>query len=52
MLKDSKRFASTGGSGSAQFDAGKPVSESMLATCFDCHSAITARDLVFTRDSP
>lgn len=52
MVKDSKKYASTGGWGFAQFNDGKPVSEEALKTCFPCHRAIEARDFVFTRYSP
>ena len=48
MIKDSKRFASTGGWGFSQFNDGKAVSEEMRATCFPCHAAAQTRDLVFT----
>ena len=49
MVKDSKKYAATGGWGYAQFNDGKPVDEPMLATCFPCHQAVQARDFVFTR---
>jgi hypothetical protein len=52
MVKDSKKYASTGGWGFAQFDDGKPAGEAVLKACFPCHTAnaaIKARDLVFTR---
>jgi hypothetical protein len=52
MVKDSKKYASTGGWGFAQFDDGKPADEAVLKTCFPCHQAIKARDLVFTRYAP
>lgn len=52
MVKDSKKYASTGGWGFAQFDDGKPAGEAALKTCFPCHQAIQARDLVFTRYAP
>jgi hypothetical protein len=53
MVKDSKKYAATGGWGYAQFDKdGKPVSESDLKKCFPCHQAIKARDFVFTRYAP
>jgi hypothetical protein len=53
MVKDSRRFASTGGWGFAQFDQdGKPANEAVLKTCFACHEAAKARDLVFTRYAP
>jgi hypothetical protein len=48
MIKDSKRFASTGGWGFSQFNDGMAVSEEMRATCFPCHAAAQTRDLVFT----
>lgn len=53
MVKDSKKYAATGGWGFAQFDKdGKPADEAMLNTCFSCHAAIKARDLVFTCYAP
>jgi hypothetical protein len=52
MVKDSGKYASTGGWGFAQFNDGKPVGESMLEACFPCHAAVPARDLVFTRYAP
>jgi hypothetical protein len=52
MVKDSKKYAATGGWGFAQFNRdGKPADEAPLKTCFPCHEAIKARDLVFTRYS-
>jgi hypothetical protein len=52
MVKDSKKYAPTGGWGFAQFENGKPAGQAVLNTCFPCHEAITARDLVFTRYAP
>ena len=53
MVKDSKKYAATGGWGFAQFNKdGKPADEAMLNTCFSCHAAIKERDLVFTRYAP
>ncbi|HKG20851.1 MAG TPA: cytochrome P460 family protein, partial [Blastocatellia bacterium] len=52
MVKDSKKYAATGGWGFAQFDEGKPADETVLNTCFSCHAAIKERDLVFTRYAP
>ena len=50
MVKDSKKYAATGGWGYAQFDKdGKPGPESDLKTCFPCHQAIKERDFIFTR---
>ena len=48
MLKDSRRYASTGGWGFAQFNAGKPAPEETQRTCYACHSIVKARDYVFT----
>jgi hypothetical protein len=52
MIRDSKRYAATGGWGYGQFDGGKSVDESLLRTCFPCHEAVTSRDFVFTRYAP
>src|SRR6266852_9894939 len=53
MVKDSKKYASTGGWGFAHFNKdGTPADEAMLKTCFPCHEAIKARDLVFTQYAP
>jgi hypothetical protein len=52
MVKDSRKYVSTGGWGFAQFDDGKPADEAVLNTCFSCHAAIKERDLVFTRYAP
>ena len=52
MVKDARKYASTGGWGFAHFDDGKPADEAVLNTCFPCHQAIKARDLVFTRYAP
>jgi hypothetical protein len=52
MVKDSRKYAATGGWGFAQFDDGKTADEAVLNTCFACHAAIKDRDLVFTRYAP
>jgi hypothetical protein len=52
MVKDSRKYASTGGWGFAQFDDGKPVDDAALAPCFACHVPVKARDFVFTRYAP
>jgi hypothetical protein len=53
MVKDSKKYAATGGWGYAQFDMeGKPADEALLKTCAPCHEPIKARDFVFTRYAP
>jgi hypothetical protein len=48
MVKDSRKYASTGGWGFAQFNDGKPADEALHNTCFSCHQAVNARDSVFT----
>ena len=53
MVKDSKKYAATGGWGYAQFDKdGKAAPESDMKKCFPCHQAIKDRDFVFTRYTP
>jgi len=53
MVKDSRRYASTGGWGFGRFIDGKPVDEAQHKTCFACHSAnVKEHDLVFTRYAP
>jgi hypothetical protein len=52
MVKDSRKYAATGGWGYAHFDDGKSADEAMLKTCFPCHQAVAARDFVFTRYAP
>jgi hypothetical protein len=52
MVKDSKKYAATGGWGYAHFNDGKSAEDSMLETCFPCHQAIASRDFVFTRYAP
>jgi hypothetical protein len=52
MVKDSRKYASTGGWGFAQFKDGKVDDKADLKTCFPCHEPIKARDLVFTHYSP
>jgi Cytochrome P460 len=49
MVKDSRKYAATGGWGFAQFKDGKPADEALLKTCFPCHEPVKARDFVFTR---
>jgi len=52
MVKDSKKYAATGGWGFGHFSPdGKPGTEAQLATCFPCHAKAT-RDGVFSRYAP
>ena len=51
MVKDSKKYSSTGGWGYGHFENGKSADEAVLKKCFPCHQAISGRDFVFTRYS-
>jgi hypothetical protein len=52
MVKDSKKYASTGGWGFADFKNGKPGDEALHSTCFACHQPAKAHDYVFTHYAP
>jgi hypothetical protein len=52
MVKDSKKYAATGGWGFAHFNDGKPADEAVLNTCFSCHETVKDRDFVFNRYAP
>jgi hypothetical protein len=52
MVKDSKKYATSGGWGFAQFNDGKPADEALHKTCFPCHAPFKANDLVFTHYAP
>jgi hypothetical protein len=52
MVKDSAKYAATGGWGFAQFNDGKPVDAAGLSGCYACHVPVQARDFVFTRYAP
>ena len=53
MVKDSKKYAATGGWGYSQFDKDrKPGPDSDMNACFPCHQAIKERDFIFTRYTP
>jgi hypothetical protein len=51
-VKDTRKYASTGGWGFAQFKDGKPADEAVQRTCFPCHELARAKDFVFTHYSP
>ena len=53
-VKDSKKFADTGGWGYGQFEGGKPNrSQDLMKTCAPCHAAVSStNDFVFTRYAP
>jgi hypothetical protein len=53
MVKDAKKYATTGGWGFGRFIEGKPVDEAQHRTCFACHQAnVKNHDNVFTRLPP
>ena len=53
MVKDSNRYASTGGWGFGRFINGVPVDKAQHETCFGCHQAnVRDHDYVFTRYAP
>jgi hypothetical protein len=52
MVKDSKKYAASGGWGYADFTKGKPGDEALHKTCFPCHQPAKDRDYVFTRYAP
>ena len=52
MVKDSKKYAASGGWGYADFTNGKPGNEALHNTCFPCHQPVKDRDYVFTRYAP
>jgi Cytochrome P460 len=53
MIKDSKKYAETGGWGFGRFIGGKPTDEAQHETCFPCHAAnARAQDFVFTHYAP
>jgi hypothetical protein len=52
MIKDSKRYAATGGWGFGDFTDGKPAGAAAHATCYPCHEPARADDFVFTHYAP
>jgi hypothetical protein len=53
MVKDSRKYAATGGWGFGRFVNGKPADEAQHRTCFACHQArVKDHDVVFTRFAP
>jgi hypothetical protein len=53
MVKDSQKYAASGGWGFGRFIDGKSVDEAQHETCFACHeSRVKARDYVFTKFAP
>ena len=52
MVKDSKKYAASGGWGFADFTNGKPGNEALHQQCFVCHQPAKDRDYVFTHYAP
>ena len=52
MVKDSKRYAASGGWGFADFTNGKPADLATHEKCFPCHVPGKDHDYVFTRYAP
>ena len=53
MVKDSRRYESTGGWGFGRFINGRAVDRAQHETCFGCHQAnVKDHDYVFTRFAP
>jgi hypothetical protein len=53
MVKDSKKYAASGGWGFGRFVNGKPADLAQHQTCLACHQAnVKNHDLVFTRFAP
>ena len=52
MVKDSNKYAATGGWGFADFTNGRPGSEALHEKCFSCHQPGKDHDYVFTRYAP
>ena len=53
MVKDSKKYAASGGWGYGQFDKDdKPAAPARMTSCFPCHQHVGSRDFVFTRYAP
>jgi hypothetical protein len=52
MVKDSVKYAATGGWGFGHFQDGKSADAAFMKPCFPCHEKAKATDLVFTRYAP
>ncbi len=51
-VKDSRKYATTGGWGFAQFKDGKPDPTANVYTCYACHTHVAKSDFVFTHYAP
>jgi hypothetical protein len=52
MVKDSKKYAESGGWGFADFKDGKAGDKALHGTCFPCHAPAKDHDYVFTHYAP
>ena len=52
MVKDSKKYAATGGWGFADFTGEKPGDKALHEACFPCHIPAKDNDYVFTHYAP
>jgi hypothetical protein len=52
MIKDSTKYAATGGWGFGHFQDGKPEGGAFMKPCFPCHQKTKATDYVFTHYTP
>ena len=52
MVKDSKKYAESGGWGFADFKGEKPGDKALHETCFPCHIPAKDHDYVFTHYAP
>ncbi len=52
MVKDSKKYAATGGWGFGHFKDGKSADAAFMKPCFPCHAQAKDSDLVFTQYAP
>jgi hypothetical protein len=52
IVKDSKKYAASGGWGFADFTNGKPGDDALHEKCWPCHQPGKDRDYVFTRYAP
>src|SRR6516225_153401 len=52
MVKDSKKYAASGGWGYADFTNGRPGNQTLHEKCFPCHVPAKDHDYVFTHYAP
>ena len=52
MIKDSRKYAASGGWGFADFKNGKPGDRALHETCFSCHEPAKSHDFVFAHYAP